>query len=126
MKKAHLTAAGAAGAVLSLLVGDATLAQDAVSTAPDSNKVLFENERVRVYELTSPPGEKLVMHSHPAHVVYFPASGKAKLTTADGKASELDMKAGDVRWSEPVTHTVENTGTTPLRAVIVELKDGAK
>lgn len=102
------------------------MAQDAVKLDPDRNKLVFENDRVRVYEVTSPPGNTLGMHSHPAHVVYFLTPGKTRFKAADGKVTEGEVKAGEARWSEPVTHSVENIGTTTLRAVVVELKDAAK
>ncbi|MEX0733573.1 MAG: cupin domain-containing protein [Steroidobacteraceae bacterium] len=125
MKKVRLLAASAA--TLSLLLGAvAALAQDPIKVDPDNNKLLFENDRVRVYEVKSPPGNTLAMHSHPAHVVYFMGPGKAKFTTADGKVTEAEVKAGEALWSDPVTHSVENIGNTPLRGVVVELKDAAK
>ncbi len=124
MKKERLIAAGAAGAVL--LGAAVALAQDPVKLDPVRNKLLFENDRVRVYEVTSPPGNTLEMHSHPAHLVYFLNSSKVKFTDADGKVAESEGKAGEVRWVEPVTHKVQNTGSTPTRAVVIELKDEGK
>ena len=101
-------------------------AQDAVKADPDKNKVLFENDRVRVLEVTNPVGGTLKMHSHPAHILYFLEGAKATMTTADGRATELEGKKGEARWVDPVTHKVENKGSTPIRAIVVELKDGAK
>jgi quercetin dioxygenase-like cupin family protein len=126
MKKAILVATGTAAAALSLLLGVVALAQDPVKVDPGMNKVVLENDRVRVYEVTNPPGGTLKMHSHPAHVVYFLDAGSAKFTTADGKVTEAKLKAGEALWSEPVTHSVLNTGTKPLRAVVVELKEKKK
>ena len=124
MKNGRLIATGTAAATLSLLLGAvAALAQDPLKVDPNMNKLVLENARVRVYEVTNPPGGTLKMHSHPAHVVYFLDAGSAKFTTADGKVTEAKVKAGEAMWSEPVTHSVLNTGTKPLRAVVVELKD---
>ncbi len=123
----RLRVMAASAATLSLLLGAvAALAQDPVKLDPARNKLVLENDRVRVYEVKNPPGGTLEMHSHPAHVVYFLEPGKAKFTTADGKVTEVDFKAGEARWSEPVTHSVKNTGNTPLRAIVVELKGAAK
>lgn len=123
MNRDHLIGAGAAAAVMSLLLGAvAALAQDPVKIDPTRNKLLFENDRVRVYEVTAPPGDTLKTHSHPAHIVYFLGSSKVKFTGADGKVTEAENKAGTVRWNDPVTHSVENIGTTPIRGVVVELK----
>ncbi len=109
------------GAVSALCLGvPVAFAQDAVSTQPDNNKVLFENDRVRVIEVKFGPGTPLKTHSHPAHVVYMVEGGKAKFTTADGKVTEAEMQPGTVRWSDPVTHTVE--ASAPSHAIVVELK----
>jgi len=124
MKKERFIATAAMGALL--LGAVVALAQDPVKVDPGKNKLVLENDRVRVYEVKNPPGGTLKMHSHPAHVVYFLDAGKAKFTNADGKVTEAEVKAGEALWSEPVTHRVENTGTTPLRAIVVELKDAAK
>jgi beta-alanine degradation protein BauB len=118
MKKTSLFALGAATALL--LGSPLAFAQDAVATQPENNKVLFENDRVRVIEVKFGPGTPLKTHSHPAHVVYMVEGGKAKFTTADGKVTEAEMKPGTVRWTEPVTHSVE--ASAPSHAIVVELK----
>lgn len=120
MKKEQFIVLGAASA---LLLGTAmALAQDAAKLQPDRNKVLFENDRVRVLEVKTPAGGKLEMHSHPAHLVYFLESATTKMTTKDGKESVLEGKKGEVRWVDPVTDTVDNTGKTDVHAIVVELK----
>lgn len=97
-------------------------AQDMVKVAPQNCKVLLENERVRVVEVVQKPGEKLAMHSHPANIVYAFASAKAKYTTPDGKTHERELKAGQAVWSDGVTHSSENVGTTESRVLVIELK----
>ena len=97
-------------------------AQDVVQVAPQQYKVLLENERVRVVEYQSKPGEKAGMHAHPASVAYFLSPGKLKFTSPDGKTAEVEVKAGQATWQEPDTHTTENAGTTNAHALIIELK----
>ena len=108
------------------VVATVVRAQDPLKVAPDNHKLLFENDQVRVYEFTAKPGEKIAMHSHPNHFAYMLAPGKMKFTTADGKAVEKEYGAGDIRWSDAVTHTVENIGDTDVKALVVELKTPAK
>jgi len=93
-----------------------------VKVAPKNCKVLLDNDRVRVIRVVSKPGEKMEMHSHPAHIVYGLTSGKEKFTSADGKTEERELKAGRAVWSDAVTHSSENTGTTEDRALVIELK----
>jgi hypothetical protein len=45
-------------------------AQDMVKVAPKNCKVLLDNDRVRVIRVVSKPGEKMEMHSHPAHIAW--------------------------------------------------------
>lgn len=109
-------------AVLGLFSMSGLSAQDAEKATPKVVKLKLENERVRVLEALSNPGDKENMHSHPANIVYVIEGGKLRITTSDGKTSEVEFKAGDTLWREPVTHAAENIGTTRFHAIIVELK----
>lgn len=65
---------------------------------PNNNKLLFENDRVRVYEVKSLPGNTRNMHSHPAHVVYFVLQGitmksKSVITVQNDSAYRIDVDA---------------------------------
>nr|NIP31626.1 hypothetical protein [Candidatus Dadabacteria bacterium]NIQ16433.1 hypothetical protein [Candidatus Dadabacteria bacterium] len=57
-------------AMMLVVVMKTAMAQDAVKVAPESYKVLLENDRVRVLEFQIKPGKKDAMHSHPAYIVY--------------------------------------------------------
>jgi quercetin dioxygenase-like cupin family protein len=110
-------------AVLSLcLFASGLFAQDPVATNPKVVKVKFENDRVRVLEVVSHPGDKELTHSHPANVLYVIEGAKLRMTTPDGKSTDVELKTGDTLWREPVTHAAENIGTTTLHAIIVEMK----
>lgn len=95
--------------------------QDRATAVPDM-KVLLENERVRVQFHDVKVGEKTPLHSHPSYVAYVFSPYKARFVLADGSVKMAERKAGDVFYSGPVTHTVENLGNTPIHNLIVELK----
>jgi len=97
-------------------------AQDMVKVAPKNCTVVLDNDHVRVVRVVIKPGEKLAMHSHGANIVYALSSGKTKYTFPDGKTEERETKAGTAVWSDSVTHSAENIGTTETRALVVELK----
>jgi len=97
-------------------------AQDAEKVNPKVVKLKFENDRVRVLEVVSNPGDKELLHSHPASVMYVIEGGKLRITAADGKSNDVELKTGDTLWREPVTHAAENIGTTQLHTIIVELR----
>ena len=101
-------------------------AQDPAKVAPDLYKVVFENARVRVMEVTMTPGAKAATHSHPDHFAYGLSTGKAKFTHADGKSIEVEIKSGDVVWVPAESHTSENIGETELKVLVVELKEPAR
>ncbi len=96
-------------------------AQDVVKVAPKLVKVLLENDRVRVLDFQLKAGDKVAMHSHPAGFVYGITAGKSKTTFPDGKSTETEFKAGEARWSEPVTHA--NEAITNLHVLVIELKE---
>jgi len=97
-------------------------ARDAARVTPKVVKVKFENDRVRVLEFISEPGDKEGLHSHPAFVVYVVSGGTLRIQTPDGKSNDVEFEAGDIRYREPVTHTTENISKTRLHAIIVELE----
>src|ERR1700745_2491290 len=80
------------------------LPQDVRKVASDTNRGLLENANVRVLDVRLKPGEKIVMHSHPASVVYFLTDAKFKFTFPDGKTQEAEGKAGTAIWRGAVTH----------------------
>lgn len=98
-----------------------TMAQD-LSTFSQGAVMLLENDRVRVSEATRHPGEKEPMHTHPAYVAYFFSPCKVKITFPDGKTKDKEFKAGEVMWSDGVTHAVEIVGTTDQHVLLIELK----
>ena len=102
------------------------MAQDPVKAAPQAFKERLNNENVRVLEYTSKPGDKEAMHSHPDITIYFVKGGKYRSTAADGKATDVEVKDGDVVWRKGVTHSVENIGKTEIRAILIESKPAAK
>jgi quercetin dioxygenase-like cupin family protein len=122
MKRTAYITLGVLAVSLVLIFGSRmAMAQDLAKVSPDA-KVLFENDRVRVLEVQHQPGGKEPMHSHPAYVAYSFTNSTAKTTFPDGKTVVKDRKAGEAVWGEPVTHSVENVGTTEFHMLVIELK----
>ncbi len=108
-------------AMMWVLAPGVASAQDPVKVAPQDYKVLLENDHVRVLEITVKAGAKEAMHSHPAYVLYFMSDGKGKYSFPDGSTKEIEGKAGQTVWGDPVTHAFENTGGD-VHALMVEMK----
>ena len=121
MKLQSLASAFLIVATTGLLSHDA-LAQDATVVDSTHYKVEFENDDVRVVRITYGPGEKSVMHEHPANVGVFLTDGSGQFTLPDGTTDNFDFKAGETRYGPATTHLPENTGDAPLELILVELK----
>ena len=100
-----------------------SFAADPLEVAPDMYKLIYENDRVRVMQVTFQVGEKVAEHSHPDHFVYVLEGGNVKITKADGTVTDVELKVGDVVWINAETHWAINTGTTPVRLLVTELKE---
>jgi beta-alanine degradation protein BauB len=109
--------------VFSLVVAGTATAQDPLKVGPNIYKKIFENERVRMLEVTFAPGDSIGMHSHPDHAVYTIIGGKLRVTTSDGKTQVADLKAGDPIWFPAIIHAAKNIGATSLKLLVVELKE---
>ena len=94
MKKMLMAAAllAAAGA------GVIAAAQDVTKVAPDSYKVEFENDQIRIIRVKRGPHSKVPMHSHPDYVLMMITDIDQKVTTPDGK---VVIFAGDVIMERP-------------------------
>jgi hypothetical protein len=123
-----LLIAGLGGLAAQLGAADAE-AQDPARIMPRAYRVAFENEQLRVLDFVGRPGMGVCgegMHSHPAHLTVVLSDWQGFATAPDGKVVRRDKKLGDVFWSEAETHKVENTGRTPARVLLVELKTPKK
>jgi len=117
-------------ALLALLpmfvVTEDSIAQDAVQSQPESYRVAFENDRLRVLEYNGRPGIGVCgdgMHSHPAHLTVLLSTGKVRIKTPDGKVEvRSDIPLGAVFWSNGETHEVENISGSNIRLLLIELK----
>lgn len=95
---------------------------DPVKASPNNYKLLYEDDDVRLLEMTLKAGETDNEHSHPNELVYFLSGGKVKIHLPSGETAEAEPPDGFVMPHEPWTHTVENVGTTDVRAIIYEKK----
>ncbi len=113
--------------LLALAIGLLALpaaAQDVAKVNPKTITVKLDNARTRVLEAVLPPGAKEQMHSHPASIIYVLTGGTFRSHAPDGSTTDATLKDGDVIYREPLTHWAENTGTTTLHLIVVELKPG--
>jgi hypothetical protein len=96
---------------------------------PIGTKVLFENDMIRVWDITlGPKGHQpLHQHHHPYLVVPL-TEGKAMMRWEDGTTRELNDVIGTVIWrGDPgLPHELFNLGDAESKSILVEMKAGAK
>ena len=129
----YLFVSALAATLLLAFADHAVMAQEKAKTekgkaAPAQEKiaqpgnVLFENERVRVVEVRTKPGEKFPMQERPDRVIYHFNSGKQRVHYSDGKTEEREFKAGSVDFFKRDTTSPENIGKTEIHNLNVSLK----
>jgi len=84
-----------------------------------ATKVLFENEKYRVVETRSKPGEKNEMKARQDRVIYSFNAGKSRTHYADGKTEDSEYKAGEVRFRKAAKSQSENIGKTETRNLVI-------
>lgn len=92
--------------------------------SPDVYKVRVENEQIRLVEGVWKPGQKDLMHSHPApHLYYWLTPCSLRWHLPDGKSRDVAVAAGQA-GSTPVVpaHVVENIGSNECRILMFEAK----
>lgn len=109
-------------ALLALVVALPLQAQDPAKVGPDLYNCTFENEHARLCEITIKAGAKIPSHSHPQHLLYVLAPGKARIHPAAGEAVEVDFTRGQTVWAAAETHHAENIGDTEVKLLMVEFK----
>ena len=90
-------------------------------------KVLFDNEKVRVFERTYKPGDtNEEVPSGNYRVNRTIKGGTLERTYSDGKKEKVEVKDGMVRFLEPskggAKYTVKNIGKTEIVNYVVVLK----
>jgi beta-alanine degradation protein BauB len=98
---------------------------------PMGDRVVFENERVRIWELTIPPGADSNIHRHDLDYVLVILGGDrvAAVQEPDTQSAfppyfEAEVVPGQAVFVERGgVETARNVGREPYSEIIIELKD---
>lgn len=85
-------------------------------------KILTDNDKVTISEVTFAPGAVATWHSHQEYTVYALTDVKMKVEVEGKDTVVVDMKAGQAAWSPAVTHQTTNVGKKPFTAIVTEKK----
>jgi quercetin dioxygenase-like cupin family protein len=94
-------------------------------------RLLSENERVRVWEIRLKPGERFGFHRHVLDYFWSALNaGRARAHLEDGSTVEHTYTAGETRHETHArghskVHDLENTGDTEMIFTTVEFLDSA-
>lgn len=95
------------------------------------SRLVSESDRVRVWEITLQPGDRLPFHTHVLDYFWTATTeGRARSEYADGRVVEMDYEKHMTRHfhfgaGESMTHDLANTGSTVLCFTTVEFLDSA-
>jgi hypothetical protein len=106
---------------------------DAVTAAPASHHIIFENDRVRVLSVTIPPGRTEPVHTHdwpsimrveaPQPITYIHYGRSEGRLVETSRTDQPMREPAEAEWMEPEgPHAVRNRGTAEYRAIRIELK----
>ena len=118
-----------------ILAGVATqpaLAQDKAKLkevkATNTSKVLHDDDRVRVTENTTKPGENGSNLIRGKRVVRYLQGGTQERTYADGRKEKVERKTGEVlvAGTDKEAYWIKNIGKTTIVSYVVSIKEPKK
>jgi quercetin dioxygenase-like cupin family protein len=95
---------------------------DIVEISPDVHEVIFENDTIRVLEVTVKPGVTVPMHTNPENINYILEGGTLRLVDPNASVVDVQLTERQVIPAPVGRHAVENIGQTTVRTLCIELK----
>ena len=89
-----------------------------------ATQLVFENDRVKVWQMDLAPGESSDFHEHTLPYVLCVVEGDTvDADFANGKSITIPVKPGQVYFAEPGSReTAVNRSSTRFREFLIELK----
>jgi len=90
-------------------------------------KLVYENERVKVWEFTLASGDVFPEHTHELDYFFYVIEGSTFEVTRKSRVDTVSLDEGKVYFRvKGDTHSARNLGPTRYHEVLVELKDPAR
>jgi len=91
---------------------------------PIGDRILFENDTVRVWGLSLESGQVQPWHRHDLPYLVVPLTeGRNEMEFDDGRLRQTVETVGEVIWREPgIPHELRNISTWQYRNVLIEFK----
>jgi quercetin dioxygenase-like cupin family protein len=103
-------------------LGPVSLSQELPPINPQTEKIEFENDQIRVVRIRYAPHENSGMHSHPQRAVVRTTDRHIRETRADGRTEERSAKANEFVWVDAGAHSIENLGDSTIETIEIEFK----
>ncbi|MDA8090067.1 MAG: hypothetical protein M0Z61_07580 [Nitrospiraceae bacterium] len=97
--------------------------EEALTAAPNNYKLLFENDRVRMLDLSIDPGDRTAMHSLRDHLVYIVTDCTANFISPEGESEQCGLTGGQAKLFPATSHEIVNNGKKAMELLIMEFKD---
>jgi quercetin dioxygenase-like cupin family protein len=98
-------------------------------TTEIGTELLFENDRIRVWQMVLQPGEESPHHRHESDYVFVYTTPSRMTAFLEGQEpSTSDFDDGFVQYTAVgpgTTHHIRNSGTIEHRQILVEFKGGS-
>ena len=89
---------------------------------PEKNAILYDGERLFVFEEKLEPGDTRERHSHSQRVVIVINETRLQQWPEGSPEIFKNQVPDTIKFNEPVIHVVKNVGGKPLRNIVIELK----
>jgi quercetin dioxygenase-like cupin family protein len=87
------------------------------------HKLIFENERVKVWEFTLAPGQTIEAHKHDHDYFFYPIEGGTLEVTRESGVTRATLEEGKVYYRKGGdTHAAKNVDSRRYHEILVELK----
>lgn len=96
-------------------------ALDGTKVSANLYKVKNDSMNIRIVEINQRPGQASAMHAHNDAALYVISGSKAEFTDKSGNKQTAELRSGMAMIRPAETHSVKNIGSTPVRAVLIEV-----
>jgi quercetin dioxygenase-like cupin family protein len=80
----------------------------------------FTSDQWTVSMVTQPPGSIYAEHTHAGGFLTVALTDSDVTVNVKGKSTVSHSKTGDMKWHEPETHSVTNTGKNTIKVAVLE------
>jgi quercetin dioxygenase-like cupin family protein len=84
---------------------------------------LMSADQWSVTRITLPAGAHYPQHTHLANFLTIPLTdADIKVRVQDGPETDAHYKTGELRWNNPVVHTITNPGHSAVKVIVLEFR----